>query len=139
LLTVLLHYLRTAILNELLNNKNAVLTQPSHSVNCLTTHSLLLYPHPTPSYAVPKSGSSFCHTLYYEILIMVSEIISLCLSTTQLSCIGMQKFNFMQCNVNTRYSGEYFLVLWFFENMGKSCMPFNTANSYILLLKISSL
>jgi hypothetical protein len=58
-------------LNELLYNKSALLTRPSHGVNwerhensCLTTHSPLLYPHPTPGYAAPKSGSSFCRILY---------------------------------------------------------------------------
>jgi hypothetical protein len=58
-------------LNELLDNKSVLLTRPSHGMNwdwhehsCLTTHAPLLYPHPTSSYAVPKSGSSFCRILY---------------------------------------------------------------------------
>jgi hypothetical protein len=61
-------------LNELLNNKSAVLTWPSHGMNwerhehsCLTTHFPLLYPHPAPSYASPKLGSSFCRTLYLDL------------------------------------------------------------------------
>jgi hypothetical protein len=59
-------------LNEFLgNNKWAMLMRPIHGMNwerhersCLTTYSLLLYLQPTPSYAPPKSGSSFCRILY---------------------------------------------------------------------------
>jgi hypothetical protein len=52
-----------------LDNKSMVLTRRIHGVNwerhehsCLATHSPLHYPHPTPSYAAPKLGNSFCRT-----------------------------------------------------------------------------
>jgi hypothetical protein len=67
--STLRHYRRTAILNELLDNKSAVLTRPSHKLRTAWTQLFndtlpTAPPHPTPSYAAPKSGSSFCRTLY---------------------------------------------------------------------------
>jgi hypothetical protein len=71
LLTVPEEWRRTAILNEFLDNKSALLTRLSHVVkwerhehSCLMTRFPLLYPQTIPSYAAPKSQSSFCRTLY---------------------------------------------------------------------------
>jgi hypothetical protein len=49
----------------MLTRQSQGLNQEQHEQSCLTTYSPLLYPYPTLSYAAPKSGSSFCRTLYY--------------------------------------------------------------------------
>ena len=56
---------------KLLNNKGSMFSWPRHGVHwkrhvhrCLMTRSPPLYALPTRSYAPPKSGSSFCRTLY---------------------------------------------------------------------------
>jgi hypothetical protein len=96
-------------LNELLDNKTLVLIWPSHGVkwerhehSCLTTHSPLLYLHPTLSYAALKLGSSFCRTCIctYEHMLLLwltdedrlgsslTQACLLCVHSTTLECVS---------------------------------------------------
>jgi hypothetical protein len=56
-----------------------------HEHSCLTTRSPLLYPLPTPSYAAPKSGSSFCRTLYVWNPFGISQLY--CIYTVRYMCL----------------------------------------------------
>jgi hypothetical protein len=107
-------YRRTAIFNEPLDNKSAVLNRPSHGVNwerhehsCLTTHSPLLYPH--TALATPRlnrgvlSAAPFTMLLWNNIPFMkfIYFVLRVCL------IVGSMSSNF----------SIYFIYVLFKEHM----------------------